>query len=89
MPAVSIDVHSNASYTLFPNPTDEKIQLRTEQLQREISLSVWDALGRQQAHYSGPAGQEWELDIPGPPGLYYIQLEMMGGRKRVWKVVKK
>lgn len=70
---------------VFPNPTQQKIQIQAPKSQGAVILSVWDAFGHRQAYYDG---QEFELDIAGPPGVYFIQLEMADGGKRVWKVVK-
>jgi hypothetical protein len=57
--------------------------------QGEVIISGWDVVGQQQAYYSGPFREELELDITGSPGVCFIQLEIIGGEKRVWKVVKK
>ncbi|HRH35053.1 MAG TPA: T9SS type A sorting domain-containing protein, partial [Catalimonadaceae bacterium] len=78
---------SNPSFTLYPNPAEEWVNLKTES--PISSLKVTDALGREVFAQSEAFPENNRLDISAwKPGLYWLRIQTAEGTA-VQKVVKK
>lgn len=74
--------------SIAPNPTNGELQIRFGALREDVTLRVMDLTGRviERRHYDARSRIRYRIE--GEPGLYFIELEDMEGRKQVWKVVK-
>jgi hypothetical protein len=78
---------SNPSFSLYPNPAEEWVNLKTES--PILSLKVTDALGREVFAQSEAFRENNRLNISAwKPGLYWLRIQTAEGTA-VQKVVKK
>lgn len=80
------DFSSQYKTLIFPNPTTQHVTIKTEQEQLNIVLK--DILGKTVARYSLKNTLEAEIEIPGPKGIYFLELRTDIGSAEIVKVVK-
>jgi hypothetical protein len=86
---VSVPEVAEASFQLAPNPTNDRMVLRSSDVLHHVDISLLDGSGRtvlawHHPHLRGPQ----ELDLGGlVPGTYLLQLHHDGGRS-VDRIVK-
>jgi hypothetical protein len=80
----STNLPANAVY---PNPFQDKIQVRYGQSLRQINIS--DAAGRVVFTQYMDGEKQATLDVSGvKAGIYFIEIAEMGGRQRIQKIIK-
>lgn len=72
---------------IFPNPSDGHFEVTIENADKDLSLSMFDASGRQ-VHTQPVAGLNTSVDVSQlPTGLYIMTLQDAQKRRGQWKVV--
>lgn len=80
------ELETNASVTIFPNPTNGMITLEWEQEDIEL-ISVINQLGQEIANHNVNGLKRFKLEIDGDNGLYFIRTRSANNFK-VYKVLK-
>jgi hypothetical protein len=73
---------------LYPNPTNGHIHIDAGCQLRDVKIRVFNIVGQVIAVYSFPETLKAELNIPGPPGLYFLEVTAEGLKTQLFKVLK-
>jgi hypothetical protein len=73
---------------LYPNPTDGRVTIRTQQLLADATVRLVSAVGQSLAAYTGLQGTTFVLDMaPYADGVYFVEIGERGRTVRL-KIVK-
>lgn len=73
-PCVGIkEIHENNTITVFPNPTNEIVFVRSETENRNQAVKIFNALGQEIAN-ADLKNKEAELKIPDAAGIYIMKI---------------
>lgn len=73
---------------LYPNPTNGKVSITFEQLNKKISLHVFNSLGKLVDSKQLVKPHSYTFSLPQTSGVYFIKLIYSNGKTRIFKVVK-
>lgn len=73
---------------VFPNPTTDKVTVDLGVESERVDLIVTDAIGKKVAKYGFGAISSFEIELPKASGVYFLQLELSSGERRLHKIVK-
>ncbi len=78
---------ANASFTFFPNPANDWVQIKSEGVQ---SIQVFNITGQvlKSEDYKGKAGQQYQINVADlAAGTYFVQVNLKGGTKQIKKLI--
>ncbi len=74
-PAALNGLNQNLSWSLFPNPTQDKIFLKSNQIENLLSAEIVDLQGRKMNANIDKIGTDWIFELNKiAPGTYYLML---------------
>ena len=76
------------SFSYFPNPTQGKLSIKFNNLEKQITLRILDVAGQQIESRTLTNSNLIEIEINQKPGVYFIELTDATSRKAVFKVIK-
>jgi hypothetical protein len=74
---------------LYPNPTDGLIHIDAGCQLRDVKIRVLNIVGQEIINYSYPEIGNVELDIPGPAGVYFLNITSEGKEIQKIKLLKR
>lgn len=73
---------------VFPNPTSGKVFIRMNGEVQSGNAILTNALGQKLANYSFTGADQFEIEIQGNAGLYFLEILTANGEKSVLKILK-
>lgn len=83
-----VDNDFGNSLEVYPNPTDGIVTINLGEVQENLDVIVLDISGRIISNHSVGAVSEFELEIKGETGMYFIELHSKSGKHAQIKVQK-
>lgn len=74
---------------IFPNPADEEVQIGFGDIQGQVSISLFDQIGRLIQRQSLMATEFVNYRLPEPNGIYFFHITFSDGRYSSIMVIKK
>ncbi len=87
-PIVGIEEHDPIQFSVFPNPCEGLIHVRTDLSEKEIALRLLDVSGRLIATKSYFDQNEIAFFIEGSPGVYFLEIKTSTDKSECIKVHK-
>jgi hypothetical protein len=82
--ATSITDITNNSYSLFPNPSNEKITVTSASVLNKATLRIVNALGQTVIEQTNQSGNSFTFDISKEKnGMYFIEINNDGNVSRL------
>lgn len=91
VPIVSVGINESGlqnELSFYPNPTQGKIFVQLGQVENSLTAIIRNSLGQEVSREIITAQQQFELDIQGESGLYFIELIGEDDRKAVVRIMK-
>ncbi len=82
------EISAQSLISIFPNPTTGKFTVQLNGNDQASSVKLKDALGRFIHSYSFGSGDQFEMEIDGNNGVYFVEVTLEGGKSFVYKIVK-
>ncbi|MBX2929380.1 MAG: T9SS type A sorting domain-containing protein [Saprospiraceae bacterium] len=77
-----------ANLRVFPNPTDGKVQIDFGDIQEQVSISLFDQIGRLMQTQSVMTTELVSYQLPEPKGVYLLRITFSDGRYSSIMVIK-
>jgi N-terminal domain of M60-like peptidases/Secretion system C-terminal sorting domain/Peptidase M60, enhancin and enhancin-like len=77
-----------AHLQIFPNPTDGEVQINFGAIHEQVSISLFDQIGRLIQTQSMLATETVSYQLPEPSGIYYLNIRFASGRYSSIMVMK-
>lgn len=74
---------------VFPNPTDGEVRIDFGAIQEQVSISLFDPIGRLIQTQSVMPAEFVSYRLPEPKGIYFLHIALSDGRYKSMKVIKK
>lgn len=84
---VGVAENETLNVGVYPNPTTGRVRIELKETESLVHVAVRNNLGQQVFSAQFSNGTQSEVDIPGPPGLYLIEVSSEEGRA-VRRIVK-
>ncbi|MFT5860152.1 MAG: extracellular elastinolytic metalloproteinase [Flavobacteriaceae bacterium] len=83
-----VDNDFGSSLEVYPNPTDGMVTIDLGEVQESLEVVVLDITGRVISNHNVAGVSEFELEIKGETGMYFIELHSKSGKHAQIKVQK-
>ncbi len=82
------EIPENQGFSIFPNPTQDRVTLRFEASQKELQIRLYDALGRELLRQTWTNAQEVSLDLGKFANAVYTLQIVSDQMQQTVKIVK-
>ncbi|WP_035758350.1 T9SS type A sorting domain-containing protein, partial [Hugenholtzia roseola] len=82
------EMPENQGFSIFPNPTQDRVTLRFESNQKELQVRLYDALGRELLRQTWTNAQEVSLDLGKFANAVYTLQIVSDQMQQTVKIVK-
>ncbi len=86
--AVPLPPSSSISSKVFPNPTSENLTLNLGQVSKSTTLSVKNFNGELISTETYKNKEKIDFEVAGKPGIYFVEIVDMGGKRETHKIIK-
>ena len=81
-------ISSNPTVKLFPNPTQGKITIATQENFQVATVKIYTILGQEISKMKFEDNETLQFEIKGAKGLYFVNVEIDGNNLQTYKVIK-
>lgn len=81
------DLDEGTGFTYFPIPTRSKLTIAFDEMQKNVSISTYNSIGKLIQSLTFENQQDIEIELSITPGIYFIHIEY-GGANRIIKINK-
>ena len=85
---IGIEEQEDILFSVFPNPSEGLIHVKTAVSDQQITLRLLDISGKLIATKSFYNQHEFEFNIEGAPGMYYLEIKTSTHKSKCIKVLK-
>ncbi len=82
------DDATDSGITIYPNPTSDRINLSFKEIERDVTIRIYNPLGELIHTSVLNATQSFDFVMPNAAGIYLIQVTNENGLLQNFKVVK-
>ncbi|GAO28322.1 cohesin domain-containing protein [Geofilum rubicundum] len=86
-PDINTEDNLNPAFKIYPNPTTGQLFLDLKKAHKQLTINIINIGGQRVAEKRFNNQRSVQLDIPGPGGVYFIEINA-GNRKIVLKAIK-